>query len=40
MAGVNIILFVIYGMNILPENILEQFFEWLSLMWQFPSITF
>ena len=39
MAGVNVIFFVNKIMNILPE-LLRQFLEWLSLTWQFASLTF
>jgi len=39
MAGVSVIFFVNKIMNILPE-LLRQFLEWLSLTWQFASLTF
>jgi len=38
-AGINVILLVIEVMNILPNKYLKTVFEWLSLMWQFASIT-
>ena len=39
MAGVNIILLVNETMNILPHKYFKTVFEWLSLTWQFVSIT-